>query len=339
MRKRSITLPGPFPLEAGGVLQDITLAFHTPEREYSPGETVVWICHALTANSDPTDWWPGMVGGGCLLDPDKYYTVCVNIPGSPYGSTSPVTPGPDGRLPLLDFPAITVRDMVRACIEVRKVLGINQIDLLIGSSIGGFQALEWTIMEPDVVKNAAFMATAARVPAFLTAFNESQRMALEADPTFREAASPEGGKAGLECARSIALLSYRSFEGYARTQTDADPDTLFASRACSYQRHQGRKLSARFDAYSYYTLSLSLDSHNVGRGRGGTEAALGRVKARTLAVSIDTDGIFPPSEGRRIADGIPGAEFTVIHSDFGHDGFLLENETITRLLTPLLQCK
>ena len=222
---------------------------------------------------------------------------------------------------------------------MRKHLGIRKVDLLIGSSIGGFQALEWAILEPDVIRQAAFMATAARVPAYLTAYEESQRMALEADPTFLQAASPAGGKAGLECARAIALISYRSYDGYARTQTDADPDTLFAERARSYQRYQGRKLSARFDAYSYWTLSWSLDSHNVGRGRGGVTAALGTIRARSTVVAIGTDSLFPPADMKKIAAAIPDARYAEIASAFGHDGFLLENEQLTQILTPLLPCK
>lgn len=341
MRFGSIILAQPFHFEAGGVIEALEVAFHTSDRDYVPGEPVVWVCHALTANSDPTDWWPGMVGKGKTLDPDKYYIVCVNMIGSPYGSSSPAKVNPSTGKPwMLDFPRVTVRDMVRAGIEVRKHLGINRIDLIIGSSIGGFQAIEWAIMEPQTIVKAVFMATSERVPAYLTAYEETQRMALEADESFRRAESLEGGKAGLECARAVALISYRSFEGYKLTQSDPDPDTLFAGRACSYQRHQGEKLSARFDAYCYYTLSLSLDSHNVGRGRGGVPAALQRISAETLCIGIRGDCIFPAEEIRRMSALIPAARYGQIESAFGHDGFLLENEQITNLITPFLPpCK
>ena len=340
MRFDSITLDKPFRFEAGGSIETLKVAFHTSDREYTPGEPVVWICHALTANSDPTDWWPGMAGEGKTLDPAKYFVVCVNMLGSPYGSSAPTSMDPaTGRQYLLDFPKVTVRDIVRANIEVRKHLGINKIDLIIGSSIGGFQAVEWAIMEPDVISKAVFMATAERVPAYLTAYEEAQRMALEADPTFREARSAEGGKAGLECARAIALISYRSFEGYKRTQSEQSPDTLFAGRAASYERYQGKKLSARFDAYCYWTLSNSLDSQNVGRGRGGVEAALACIKAETLCIGIKGDCIFPAPELAGMASLIPGARYAEIESDFGHDGFLLEDGQITNLITPLLPCR
>ncbi len=279
-----------------------------------------------------------MVGPGKLIDTDRYFVVCVNMLGSPYGSTSPASTNPaTGRPYLLDFPKVTVRDIIHATIEVRKALGIATVDLLVGSSIGGFQAIEWAVQEPAVFRQVAFMATSARVTPYLTATEESQRMALEADASFRECASMRGGEMGLRCARSIALISYRSFDGYDATQQDADPDTLFSGRAASYQQHQGRKLSDRFDAYCYYTLSYSVDSANVGRGRGGVDAALRQIRAKSTVVAIDSDCIFPPKVMRPMADAIPGARYHLIHSLFGHDGFLLETQQLSDILSPLLQ--
>ena len=162
-------------------------------------------------------------------------------------------------------------------------------------------------------------------------------MALEADPTFRECRNLEGGRKGLECARSIALISYRSYEGYNNTQSENDVDCLFADRAGSYQRYQGKKLANRFDAYSYYYLSLSVDSNNLGRGRGGVEAALGKIKAKSVVVGIDSDGLFPTVEQKQIASMIPLAKYHEITSKFGHDGFLLEYEQLTTIILPLLQ--
>jgi len=215
MKRNEIHIDKPFEFECGGVLDSLTLVYHTSDREYRPGDKVVWICHALTGNSNPEEWWPKMVGPGCLIDPAKQFVVCVNILCSPYGSSAPCSVNPKtGKPYMLDFPKTTVRDMVRASILVRKHLGIESIDMMLGPSIGGFQTLEWAIMEPDVVKSAVFLATATRVPPYLTAFNESQRLALEADPTFREAKDLDGGRAGLRCARSIALISYRTFDGY-----------------------------------------------------------------------------------------------------------------------------
>lgn len=340
----------PFEFEAGGTIEGLRVVFHTSAEPYRPGDDqrkVIWICHALTANSDAEDWWPEFTGPGKVLDTEKYFVVCANMLGSPYGSSGPSSSkdrdndglAEEGCPYYLDFPRITVRDIVRANILVRKHLGISHIDLMIGGSIGGFQALEWAIMEPDIIGRAVFIACNARVTPWMTAYNESQRMALEADPSFRECAGLDGGKAGLECARSIALISYRSYEGYNLTQPEPSEDTMFPERACSYQRYQGRKLSARFDAYSYWYLTWSVDSHNVGRGRGGVDAALASIKADCTVIGIDSDCLFPVAEQRYIAEHIPGAKFYEIFSRFGHDGFLLEYSQLAGIVEPLLESR
>ena len=311
------------PLEAGGTLKGARIVFHTSEKRQG---RVVWVCHALTANSNPEDWWPEMVGAGKTLDPEKDFIICVNMLGSAYGSESPALENPATGHPwLLDFPRVTIRDSVSAFIAVRKYLGIKKIDLLIGASNGGFNALEWAVTEPGLIRRCLFLCTAPRVSPFLGATVETQRMALEADPTFREARDLNGGAAGLRCARAQALISYRSFRGYGRTQAEEDPDTLFAGRVGSYQRHQGEKLVRRgFDAYCYFTQCNALDSHNVGRGRGGVQKALQRIQADCTVVAVDTDLIFPPEESRQWSAWIPGAQYIEISSDYGHDGFLLE---------------
>ena len=325
-----------FSFEAGGRLDRVKVVYHTsPVRR----GRVIWICHALTANSDPEDWWPEMVGPGKFFDTERDYIVCVNILASPYGSSGPASADPTGRPWFFDFPAVTVRDMVAAMAAVRRALAIDRVDLLVGSSIGGFQAVEWAVSEPDLFEKAAFIATSPRVSPYLSAGIETQRMALEADPSFRRAESLSGGAAGLRCARAQALISYRCFEGYGLTQAEPDDDTLFATRSASYGRYQGEKLVRRgFDAYSYYYLCNAVDSHNVGRGRGGVAAALGRIRATTVVASIDTDNIFPPSEIETWAPMIPGAEYKRLTSSFGHDGFLLETKQLIEILEPLL-CK
>lgn len=331
---------GPFEFEAGGRLEHFRIVYHTSPRRH---DKVIWICHALTANSDAEDWWPQLVGPGKLFDTDRYFVVCVNIPGSPYGTDGPATTDPaTGRPFYFGFPAVTVRDMVQASILVRKALDIDQIDLIIGSSVGGYQAMEWAIAEPDVIRQAVLMATAPRVSPWFSAQVEAQRMALEADPTFRACESLSGGAAGLRCARAQGLISYRSYEGYGRTQAEEDPDTLFAGRAASYERYQGEKLVRRqFDAYSYWYLCNAIDSHNVGRGRGGVAAALARITAETTVIGIASDGLFPPQEVKAMAFHITGADYREITSDFGHDGFLLENGQLTHILQPILDriCK
>ena len=330
-----------FSFEAGGTLDQLEIIYHTSERPYQQGDRVVWLCHALTANSDPLDWWPEMVGEGCCVNPDKDYVVCVNIFGSAYGTTGPRDfRNRDSRIPnqkgYLDFPKFTVRDTARLFTLVREHLGIEHVDLLIGSSIGGFHALEWAIMEGERIRKAAFIATAPRVSPWLSAWMEVQRMALEADPTFRACESLDGGRKGLEAARAISLISYRSFDGYNLTQYETDDDCLFASRAASYERYQGEKLVKRgFDAYSYYYLLHCVDSQNVGRHRGGVKAALAQIQAKSIVISITSDGLFPPCESSEWAKYIPNAKYYEIESRFGHDGFLLEIEQITQIINSL----
>ena len=336
MIKRCITIP--FTFETGPTLEAIDIVFHTSKPAPVPGEPVVWICHALTANSDPEDWWPSLVGPGKLFDTERMFIICANVPGSAYGSSGPRTIDPKtGKPYYFSFPEVTVRDMAATNLAVLDFLGIGKVDLLIGSSIGGFQAIEMATIRPDSFAKAAFIATAPRISPWLSATAEAQRMALEADPSFRACGSLDGGAAGLRCARAQALISYRCFRGYGKTQSEADPDTLFAGRAASYERYQGEKLLRRgFDAYSYYYLCNALDSHNLGRGRGGVDAALSLIKAETLVIEVDTDMIFPPEEVRSWYRSIPNVTLGHISSDFGHDGFLLEYDQLTTYLKPLL---
>ncbi len=328
-----------FEFEAGGSIKGLKVVYHQSERDWQKNDPrkVLWICHALTANSDAEDWWPELVGPGKLFDTEKYFVVCVNMLGSAYGSSGPSTINPaTGEPYYFTFPRITVRDIVNANDLVRQHLGIGQIDFMVGGSIGGFQSVEWSIMRPEVIKKAVYIAFGVRVTPWLTAYNESMRMALEADPTFRACESLKGGEAGLKCARSIALISYRSYEGYNATQSENDEDCLFAGRAASYQRYQGKKLADRFDAYSYWYLCDSADSNNIGRGRGGVVKALESIRTDCTVIGIDSDRLFPVEEQKFIAEHIKGATYHEITSKFGHDGFLLENDQLTEIIRPLL---
>ena len=317
-----------FQLEAGGSLDSLTICYHTSCEERGD-KPVIWICHALTANSNPEEWWDTLVGKGLLFDTEKYYIVCANIIGSCYGTTGPTT---YPKAPLRNFPLVTIRDLVRAHDLLREHLGIDKVDLLIGGSNGGFQSVEWAASFPDRIKNLCLIATSAIVSPWCTATLEAQRMAIKADPTFDASKDASGGMAGLAAARSMALVTYRNYEGYGRTQFETNPDFLIANRAVTYQQYQGQKLCRRFDAYSYYYLTLGVDTHNVGRKRGGVEKALAGITAKTLCIAIDSDILFPVSESRRLAEGIPGASLEVITSDFGHDGFLLEHEQISKCI-------
>ena len=325
MIKDSIVFPEGFQFESGEWLDKLEIAYHH-SNNYTTDKKVIWICHALTANSNPEEWWGGLVGKGKLFDTDKYFVICANMIGSCYGSSGPSSIGPAGIPYMLSFPQVSVRDIVKAHNLLRIKLGIEQIDLIAGGSIGGFQALEWGIMYPDIMKNILLIACNARVSPWGTAYNESQRMALLADKTFAEQVCIKGGELGLQTARSVALISYRSYDGYNLTQKEEDEDLLFAGRAATYQQYQGRKLSDRFDAYSYYTLTRSVDSHNCGRERGGVEKALGLIKANTIVVGIDSDTLFPVEEQRFLHKYIKNSKFELLESRWGHDGFLLEWE-------------
>lgn len=322
----------PLRLECGAVLECQEVEY-TTYGELSPAkDNVIWVCHALTADSRVADWWPGTVEKGRFLDPERWFVVCANFLASPYGTTSPLSPNPaTGRPYGADFPQVTVRDMVEMHRRLARRLGIEHVELLVGSSIGGFQVMEWAIMEPEFARRVALIATCTRSSAWAIAFNESQRMAIEADATFSTDA-PDAGGAGMAAARSLALLSYRGPEAYNATQTDHQTEKLSDFRVTTYQQHQGEKLRRRFNARCYYNLSRTVDSHNIGRGRGSIAEALGRIRARALVVAITSDILFPPSAHMDMVESIPNVEYCVIDSPFGHDGFLVEGEKLDRII-------
>jgi homoserine O-acetyltransferase len=320
----------PFALEAGGVLPELHLAYHSLGTPNAEQRNVVWICHALTANRDPADWWPGMVGPGCTYDPAHWHILCVNMLGSCYGSSGPQLPNPATGQPYgRHFPDVTVRDMVRAMELLRQHLGIGRIHTLMGGSMGGQQALEWAVQQPQLFGHLVVLATNARHSPWGIAYNSAQRMALQADPGWDQ---PGGGAAGLEAARAVAMLSYRSYTAYGQTQADEQDDKLQGYRAESYVQYQGQKLRKRFHPYSYYLLSRAMDSHHLGRGRGPLPSVLGQVQARTLCIGITSDYLFPPAEQQYLAQHIPGARYVEIDSIFGHDGFLVEHVQISQAI-------
>ncbi len=323
-----------FVLESGERLPSLRVAYHTYGSLNADKSNVVWVCHALTANSDVADWWPGTVEAGRFLDPAKYFVVCANILGSCYGTTGPADICPSSHEPWYgDFPKVTIRDMVRVHQLLAAYLGIVRVRLLIGSSVGGFQCLEWCVMQPAFAERCVLIATGAQAYPWGVAFNESQRMAIEGDPTFGER-NAEAGLNGMAVARALALLSYRGGSAYNKTQADPPQPyaTPFEHRVQSYQRYQGEKLRRRFNAYSYYRLLQAYDSHNLGRGRGGVGKALRSIIARTLVVSISSDLLFPPSDHQVMVENIPDCEYRVIDSDFGHDGFLVESEKLNDII-------
>jgi homoserine O-acetyltransferase/O-succinyltransferase len=313
-----------FALESGKQLENLTVAYHT-YGEYKKGITpVIWVCHALTANSDVADWWANIFGENNILNPEKYFIVCANNLGSCYGTSSAISSQNGSNKKYgKTFPAITIRDITAAHIELKNYLDIDEIFLLIGGSMGGQQAMEWAIQEPSTIKNLVLLATNAKHSPWGIAFNEVQRMAIE------------NGKDGLEVARAIAMLSYRNYEMYERT---AKPnETVGNYGAASYQRHQGEKLALRFDADCYHVLSSAMDSHDVGRGRESIASALATITANTLVIGIATDILFPIKEQILLHDNIPNSTLSLIDSPYGHDGFLTEGEKINGIVLEFLK--
>lgn len=326
-----------FKLESGKKLRNLEIAYQTYGKLNAAKDNVIWVCHALTANADVLDWWKGLFGQNSLFNPDEHFIVCANVLGSHYGTTNPLSINPVNSLPyFLSFPKITVRDMVAAHQLLAKHLGVDQIKVLIGGSLGGQQALEWSILTPSAIQNLILIATNAVHSPWGIAFNESQRLAIAADRTFY-ANSKTGGLKGLKVARSIALLSYRTYQAYSTTQIESANDKTGDFRASSYQNYQGEKLCKRFNAYSYWYLTQAMDSHNVGRGRKNIEAALATVVANTLVIGIENDVLFPLSEQQYLADHIPGAKLVSLNSDYGHDGFLIETDRLTQHIGSFLK--
>ena len=320
-------------LESGAVLPEVDITYDTFGTLNAAKDNVIWVCHALTANSDVADWWPHTVEEGRFLDPTRYFIVCANFLGSHYGTTSPLSVNPTtGEKYYYDFPQITVRDMVKCHQLLAKHLGIERVKLLIGSSIGGFQCMEWAISEPKFMESVALIATTTCTEPWAAAFNESQRMAIRTDKTWGELRD-DAGIDGMAVARSIALISYRGGAAYNATQQDENPtEASFTRRAHSYQQYQGEKLRRRFNAMSYYRLSEAVDSHNIARGRGSIAEALSKIEARALVVAISSDILFPPEAHVPMREHIRDVEYHLIESEFGHDGFLVEHEKLNTII-------
>ncbi|SMO74984.1 homoserine O-acetyltransferase family protein [Solitalea koreensis] len=322
----------PFKLESGVVLPELEIAYHSAGTFDPLKNNVVWVCHALTANSDVFDWWSGIVGKGKLYDPEHYYIICANVLGSCYGTTGPLSVNPTTQQTYFHgFPAITIRDMVNAHELLRTHLGIEHIHTAIGGSLGGQQAMEWAILQPSLIDNLILIATNAQHSPWGIGFNESQRLAIAADSTWKEN-NAEAGLAGMKAARSMALLSYRHYDAYNQTQSEIDINKTDNFKVSSYQSYQGDKLVNRFNAFSYWSLSKTMDSHNVGRGKGRVEVALSKIESKTLVIGISSDLLFPPAEQKFLAEHISGAEYIEIDSFFGHDGFLIEDQQLTNVI-------
>ncbi|MCX5285219.1 MULTISPECIES: homoserine O-acetyltransferase [unclassified Streptomyces] len=343
-------------LEAGGELPDVRLAFETWGRLAPDGSNAVLVLHALTGDSHvagpagpghPTPgWWDALVGPGRALDPDRWFVVAPNVLGGCQGSTGPSSAGPAGPPWGGAFPFLTQRDQVAAEAGLADALGVGRWALVIGGSMGGMRALEWAVSYPDRTDALLLLATTAAASAEQIAWADIQTRAIRSDPNWRggdyHGAGPgRGPHAGLGLARRLAHVTYRSEPELAvrfgrAPQAAEDPWEGGRYQVQSYLDHHAAKLVRRFDAGSYVTLSEAMNSHDVGRGRGGIRAALGLVTARTLVAGVDSDRLYPPSQQAEVAAGISTADRPrVIESPYGHDGFLIEVEQVSALVREL----
>ncbi|MCU1513334.1 MAG: homoserine O-acetyltransferase [Microbacteriaceae bacterium] len=351
-------------LERGGFLPSARIAYETWGELNADGSNAVLVLHALTGDSHvigmpgpghPTaGWWSGIVGPGKYIDTDTWFVVAPNMLGGCQGSTGPASFSPGGREWGARFPYLTIRDQVDAQLALTDALGIDRWAAIIGGSMGGMQSLEWAIMYPDRLDRVAVIAAPSFSSADQIALNSVQIEAIHMDPHFAdgdyyETADGEGPYRGLSLARRMALLNYRSpselNDRFQRSsQTSVSPlggSGRFAVE--SYLDFHGNKFTRRFDANSYVLLAQSMNSHDIGRDRGGVAAALARITAKSLVLGIDSDRLFPVADQVVIAEHLPstnidGGEAVVIHSDFGHDGFLIEDDLVGPELARLLNC-
>ena len=324
---------GDLPLESGETLPNVTIAYQTWGELNADKSNAVLINHALTGWSDVPGWWPSMVGPGMPFDTDRYFVVCPNVIGGCQGSTGPSSTAPDGKPWGSRFPRITVRDQVAAEVAFSDALGIDRYVLSVGPSLGGMRALEWSIMHPQRVGAICVIGSGSASTGDQIGTASIQIRAIKTDPNFCGGDyydDPTGPVEGLGIARRIAHLTYRTdYEMDVRFGHSLQPDATGRWSVESYLDHQAGKLAKRFDANTYLVLVDVMNTHDIGRGRGGVEAALASITVPVQAVAIDTDRLFPPGLQQQIADfAAHGEDLITLHSPFGHDGFLIEVEGV-----------
>jgi homoserine O-acetyltransferase len=330
-------LPKPFFLECGSELKQLQIAYRSWGQLNSQGDNGVLVCHAFTGSADVDYWWSPLFGKGKSLDPNSDFIVCSNILGSCYGTTGPTSINPDTNQPYgCKFPPITIRDMVHLQAKFLAKLGVKRLKLVIGGSLGGMQVLEWAVLYPQLVQKLVVIAISGRHSAWCIGWSESQRMAIYADPLWNNGNYDleNQPKQGLAAARAIAMLTYRAAESFNRRfgrqfQEHGDPNQYAIA---SYLYHQGEKLVERFDANTYISLSLAMDSHDLTRADQDYESVLKSIIQPTLIVGIDSDILYPPPEQEELADLIPNAKLVWINSPHGHDAFLIDMEVLNQLV-------
>ena len=327
-------LPGEFVLENGEALQDVEIAYRTWGDPENAADHAILICHALTGSADVEAWWPNIIGSGKTFDPARDFIVCANILGSCYGTTGPVNnrPGSDERYRAA-FPRISVRDMVELERVLLDELGIEKIELVTGPSLGGMQALEWAVMYPERVGSVVPIGVGGRHSAWCIGISEAQRAAIATDPNwnggfYSDDAPPEQG---LAAARMMAVCTYRSWDSFAERfgREEREEDVY---QVQSYLRHQGEKINERFDANTYVTLTHAMHTHDLARGRGEYPDVLATIEQPALVVSVSTDALYPPAEQLELAEHMPNAQYKILDSQHGHDGFLIETEKLGEMI-------
>ncbi len=353
---RTITLPGPLLLDSGATLAPVTIAYESYGTLNSDASNAILVCHALTgdqhvASAHPKTgkpgWWTRMVGPGKPIDTDQYCVIGSNVIGGCMGSSGPATPGHDSQPYAMQFPVITVRDMVRAQALLLDHLGINRLYAVVGGSMGGMQALSWAATYPDRVLAALVIASTARHSAQNIAFHEVGRQAIMADPQWRggqyygDGNSPD---AGLAVARMAAHITYLSETGltekFGRRLQNRNSKTFGFDadfQVESYLRHQGLSFTDRFDANSYLYITRAIDYWDLAEDYHGVLAnAFAGTKTRFCLVSFDTDWLYPSSESKSIAHALNAAgaavSFVEISSPFGHDAFFLDVPEFDRVV-------
>ncbi|PLX20555.1 MAG: homoserine O-acetyltransferase [Salinivirgaceae bacterium] len=300
-----------------GIIRKIDIAYQTWGRLNEKRDNVIWINHGLTADTNAKEWWPNMIGPGKAFNTDLYYIICPNIPGSCYGSSEPheillknnnknVQLGP--------------KEIAQVFHQIAKKLNFKQIYGLSGASIGGFIALEWAILAKEYIRNLFLVATSYYASPWNKALNETQRMALDNNNETE----------GLAAARAIALLSYRTPQKYNQTQQGFNGDK--SSKAASYQRYQGLKLTQRFSIESYRFLLNFFDLHNAAQDEKNIWDVMSEITANTLVISITSDLLFPTEEQLYLHQLIDRSKLVTIRSDYGHDAFLVETKEISKAI-------
>lgn len=323
--------PESLTLESGESLKSFDLAYTTYGQLNVDKSNVIWVVHALTGDSNAAEWWNGLIGEDKFFDPANHFIICANLLGSCYGSTHPFSKNPETGEPYFyDFPQVTPRDLAGSLEGLRIHIGIDKIHTLIGGSLGGQVSLEWALTLGQKLENAIILASTAKTSPWVIGFNETQRMAIESDCTWGECHELAGLK-GMETARAIAMLTYRHPDDLHIKQSENE-EKLDGFRASSYLRYQGKKLSKRFNALSYWTLSKAMDSHDLGRGRGGLLAALRKIEAKVLSIGVNSDLLFLPQECQFISQNVKRGTYKEIKSTAGHDAFLIEFEQLTYFL-------